>query len=145
MGSGSESCRTTSWRACTGARGASRTRRSTRASGSRSWRRWPAARPSSRAPAARPRRWPAARRAAPAGARAGASRGLGGGRGADRRGVSRVLVVVDADSLGRQRTGDETYVAGLLGALPAVAEGLRVAAGTGRPELVPPGVEPLTL
>jgi len=56
-----------------------------------------------------------------------------------------VLVVVDADSLGRQRTGDETYVAGLLGALPAVAEGLRVAAVTRRPDLVPAGVEPLPL
>jgi glycosyltransferase involved in cell wall biosynthesis len=56
-----------------------------------------------------------------------------------------VLVVVDADSLGRQRTGDETYVAGLLGALPAVAEGLRIAAVTRRPELVPAGVEPLPL
>jgi glycosyltransferase involved in cell wall biosynthesis len=56
-----------------------------------------------------------------------------------------VLVVIDADSLGRQRTGDETYIAGLLGALPAVADGLRFAAVTRRPELVPPGVEPLTL
>jgi glycosyltransferase involved in cell wall biosynthesis len=56
-----------------------------------------------------------------------------------------VLVVVDADSLGRQRTGDETYVSGLLGALPAVAEGLRVAAVTRRPDLVPAGVEPLPL
>jgi glycosyltransferase involved in cell wall biosynthesis len=56
-----------------------------------------------------------------------------------------VLVVIDADSLGRQRTGDETYVAGLLGALPAVAEGLRIAAVTRRPELVPAGVEPLPL
>jgi glycosyltransferase involved in cell wall biosynthesis len=56
-----------------------------------------------------------------------------------------VLVVVDADSLGRQRTGDETYVAGLLGALPAVAEGFRVAAVTRRPDLVPAGVEPLPL
>jgi glycosyltransferase involved in cell wall biosynthesis len=56
-----------------------------------------------------------------------------------------MLVVVDADSLGRQRTGDETYVEGLLGALPAVAEGLRVAAVTRRPDLVPAGVEPLPL
>ena len=56
-----------------------------------------------------------------------------------------MLVVIDADSLGRQRTGDETYVAGLLGALPAVAEGLRIAAVTRRPELVPAGVEPLPL
>jgi glycosyltransferase involved in cell wall biosynthesis len=56
-----------------------------------------------------------------------------------------MLVVIDADSLGRQRTGDETYVAGLLGALPAVAEGLRFAAVTRRPDLVPAGVEPLPL
>jgi len=55
------------------------------------------------------------------------------------------LVVVDADALGRERTGDETYVAGLLGALPAVAEGLRLAAVTRRPELLPPGIEPLEL
>jgi glycosyltransferase involved in cell wall biosynthesis len=56
-----------------------------------------------------------------------------------------VLVVIDADSLGRQRTGDETYVVGLLSALPAVAEGLRVAAVTRRPDLVPSGIEPLAL
>jgi glycosyltransferase involved in cell wall biosynthesis len=56
-----------------------------------------------------------------------------------------MLVVVDADSLGRQRTGDETYVAGLLGALPAAAEGFRVAAVTRRADLVPAGVEPLPL
>ena len=55
------------------------------------------------------------------------------------------LVVVDADALGRQRTGDETYVEGLLGALPAAAEGLRLAAVTRRPDLLPPGVEPLPL
>ena len=55
------------------------------------------------------------------------------------------LVVVDADALGRERTGDETYVEGLLGALPAVAEGLRVAAVTRCAELVPPGIEPLEL
>ena len=56
-----------------------------------------------------------------------------------------MLVVIDADSLGRQRTGDETYVEGLLGALPTVAEGLRVAAVTRRPDLVPAGVEPIAL
>ena len=55
------------------------------------------------------------------------------------------LVVVDADALGRQRTGDETYVEGLLGALPAVADGLRIAAVTRRPDLVPAGVEPIRL
>lgn len=57
------------------------------------------------------------------------------------------LVVVDADVLGRQRTGDETYVLNLLRALPdpAGAAGLRVAAVTRRPHLVPAGVEALEL
>jgi glycosyltransferase involved in cell wall biosynthesis len=52
------------------------------------------------------------------------------------------LVVLDADVLGRQRTGDETYVAGLLRKLPAAVGGtLRLAALTRRPDLVPEGVE----
>ena len=57
------------------------------------------------------------------------------------------LVVVDADVLGRRRTGDETYVRNLLRTLPApaAAAGLRVAAATRRPDLVPEGVEPLHL
>jgi alpha-1,3-rhamnosyl/mannosyltransferase len=55
------------------------------------------------------------------------------------------LVVIDADVLGRQRTGDETYVENLLRALPAVGAGLRFAALTRRPELVPPGIEPIEL
>jgi glycosyltransferase involved in cell wall biosynthesis len=56
--------------------------------------------------------------------------------------VSAPLVVVDADVLGRQRTGDETYVENLLRRLPELAgDGLRFAALTRRPELVPPGVE----
>jgi glycosyltransferase involved in cell wall biosynthesis len=59
--------------------------------------------------------------------------------------TSEPLIVVDADALGRERTGDETYVEGLLGALPPVAEGLRVAAVTRCPELLPPGIEPLEL
>jgi len=59
--------------------------------------------------------------------------------------VTDPLVVVDADVLGRRRTGDETYVGELLRALPAVADGLRLAAITRRPELVPAGVEPVTL
>ena len=37
------------------------------------------------------------------------------------------LVVVDADVLGRRRTGDETYVANLLRDLPAFADGFRLA------------------
>jgi glycosyltransferase involved in cell wall biosynthesis len=55
------------------------------------------------------------------------------------------LVLVDADVLGRQRTGDETYVAQLLRALPEVAEDLRIAAVTRDPSLVPDGVEPIQL
>jgi glycosyltransferase involved in cell wall biosynthesis len=47
--------------------------------------------------------------------------------------------------LGRRRTGDETYVENLLRALPAVGDGLRFAAVTRRPDLVPPGIEPIEL
>jgi glycosyltransferase involved in cell wall biosynthesis len=59
--------------------------------------------------------------------------------------VSRV--VVDADVLGRERTGDETYVRNLLRTLPvpAAEAGLRIAAVTRRPELVPDGVEAVEL
>ena len=59
--------------------------------------------------------------------------------------MSEPLVVIDADVLGRQRTGDETYVENLLRALPAVGDGLRFAAITRRPDLVPPGVEAISL
>jgi glycosyltransferase involved in cell wall biosynthesis len=55
------------------------------------------------------------------------------------------LVVVDADVLGRQRTGEETYVENLLRELPAAAPDLRVAAVTRRPDLVPEGVEAVAL
>ncbi len=56
------------------------------------------------------------------------------------------LVVLDADVLGRQRTGDETYVENLLSRLPALAgDEFRFAAITRRPDLVPDGVEPLEL
>jgi glycosyltransferase involved in cell wall biosynthesis len=55
------------------------------------------------------------------------------------------LVVIDADVLGRRRTGDETYVLNLLRGLPDAAPDLRFAAITRRPELVPPGVEPVEL
>jgi alpha-1,3-rhamnosyl/mannosyltransferase len=52
------------------------------------------------------------------------------------------LVLVDADVLGRRRTGDETYVLNLLRHLPAAADGrLRFAAATRHPELVPEGIE----
>jgi glycosyltransferase involved in cell wall biosynthesis len=58
--------------------------------------------------------------------------------------MSAPLVVVDADVLGRQRTGDETYVENLLAMLPRLAgDEIRLAALTRRPELVPPGVEPV--
>ena len=57
------------------------------------------------------------------------------------------LVVIDADVLGRQRTGDETYVRNLLRELAALVPdaGLRIAAVTRRPDLVPEGVEPVEL
>ncbi len=57
----------------------------------------------------------------------------------------RPLVLVDADVLGRRRTGDETYVTQLLRELPAVAEDLRIMAVTRDPELVPEGIEPVQL
>ena len=53
-------------------------------------------------------------------------------------------MVFDADVLGRQRTGDETYVTGLLRELADVSE-IRFAAVTRRPDLVPAGIEPVEL
>lgn len=55
------------------------------------------------------------------------------------------MIVVDADVLGRRRTGDETYVRELLRALPGAAPELRVAAVARDPSLVPPGIEALAL
>ena len=57
------------------------------------------------------------------------------------------LVAIDADVLGRRRTGDETYVLNLLRALAPLApeSGLRFAAITRHPELVPAGIEPVKL
>jgi glycosyltransferase involved in cell wall biosynthesis len=56
------------------------------------------------------------------------------------------LVVIDADVLGRRRTGDETYVRNLLRELGALTpDDLRFAAATRHPELVPDGIEPLEL
>jgi glycosyltransferase involved in cell wall biosynthesis len=57
------------------------------------------------------------------------------------------LVAIDADVLGRQRTGDETYVRNLLRELAPLAEEarIRIAAVTRRPELVPDGIEPVEL
>jgi glycosyltransferase involved in cell wall biosynthesis len=52
------------------------------------------------------------------------------------------LVVIDADVLGRRRTGDETYVTNLLRELGRLADGLRFVALTRRPDLVPDGIEP---
>jgi glycosyltransferase involved in cell wall biosynthesis len=57
------------------------------------------------------------------------------------------VVAFDADVLGRQRTGDETYALNLLrelGPLAAAAD-IRLVAITRHPELVPDGVEPLEL
>ncbi len=55
-------------------------------------------------------------------------------------------MVIDADVLGRERTGDETYVENLLERLPGLAAGeFRFAAVTRRPDLVPEGVEPVEL
>jgi len=61
--------------------------------------------------------------------------------------MSDPLVVVDADVLGRNRTGDETYVLNLLRELPelAAAAGIRIGAVTRRPDLLPVGVEPFAL
>ena len=53
------------------------------------------------------------------------------------------MIVIDADVLGRNRTGDETYVENLLRELPTAAPDLRFAALTRRPDLVPDGVEPI--
>jgi glycosyltransferase involved in cell wall biosynthesis len=57
------------------------------------------------------------------------------------------LVAVDADVLGRNRTGDETYVRNLLRALAPLAleAGVRIAAVTRRPDLVPDGIEAVEL
>ena len=54
-------------------------------------------------------------------------------------------VVVDADVLGRRRTGDETYVASVLRELGRLETDLRFVALTRRPELVPDGIEPYRL
>jgi glycosyltransferase involved in cell wall biosynthesis len=53
------------------------------------------------------------------------------------------VIVIDADVLGRNRTGDETYVENLLRELPSAAPDLHLAALTRHPELVPDGVEPI--
>jgi len=55
------------------------------------------------------------------------------------------VILVDADVLGRNRTGDETYVRELLRALPEVAEDLKIAAITRDASLVPEGIEAVVL
>jgi alpha-1,3-rhamnosyl/mannosyltransferase len=55
------------------------------------------------------------------------------------------LVAVDADVLGRRRTGDESYVTALLRELPPLADRERLVAVTRRPDLVPDGVEAIEL
>jgi len=55
------------------------------------------------------------------------------------------VILIDADVLGRNRTGEETYVLNLLRGLPAAAPDLRFAAVTRHPELVPDGVEAIAL
>lgn len=55
------------------------------------------------------------------------------------------MILIDADVLGRNRTGEETYVLNLLRSLPAAAPDLDFAAVTRHPELVPDGVEPVPL
>jgi glycosyltransferase involved in cell wall biosynthesis len=59
--------------------------------------------------------------------------------------VSRPLIVLDADVLGRQRTGDESYVSALLSELPQLDDALRFAAVTRNPERVPKNVEAIEL
>lgn len=55
------------------------------------------------------------------------------------------MILIDADVLGRNRTGEETYVLNLLRELPAAAPDLRFAAVSRHPELVPEGVEAILL
>jgi glycosyltransferase involved in cell wall biosynthesis len=54
-----------------------------------------------------------------------------------------VTVLIDADVLGRRRTGDETYVRELLAGL--ATRGLQVEAVTRRPDLVPAGIDAVLL
>jgi glycosyltransferase involved in cell wall biosynthesis len=55
------------------------------------------------------------------------------------------MILVDADYLGRGRTGDETYVENLLRALAPLATDLRIAAVVRDAALVPDGIEPIVL
>ena len=75
----------------------------------------------------------------------GLDRGSGAKAPAPSRPGSKPLVLLDADVLGRERTGDETYLTNLLRELPAAGPDLHFAAVTRRPDLVPEGVEPVHL
>ena len=55
------------------------------------------------------------------------------------------MILIDADVLGRNRTGEETYVLNLLRQLPLVAPDLSFAAVTRHPELVPEGIQAIGL
>jgi glycosyltransferase involved in cell wall biosynthesis len=55
------------------------------------------------------------------------------------------VILIDADVLGRGRTGEETYVGNLLRELPAAAPDLKFAAVTRHPDLVPDGVAAIEL
>jgi glycosyltransferase involved in cell wall biosynthesis len=55
------------------------------------------------------------------------------------------VIVVDADYLGRGRTGDETYVENLLRALVPLKGDVRIGAIARDAQLVPRGIEPLLL
>ncbi|HEY6836886.1 MAG TPA: glycosyltransferase family 1 protein [Gaiellaceae bacterium] len=55
------------------------------------------------------------------------------------------MILIDADALGRQRTGNETYIRELLRELAGRAGDLHLAAVTRHPALVPEGIEPVEL
>lgn len=59
--------------------------------------------------------------------------------------MSKPIVLLDADVIGRQRTGDETYVAALLRELPGLTDEIHFAAVSRRPELMPPGIDGIEL
>ena len=55
------------------------------------------------------------------------------------------MILIDADALGRRRTGNETYIRELLREVGGRAPDLELAAVTRHPELVPDGIEPIEL